>query len=177
MELPATQSQAMAIDDRHFMKETLPQLLQKLPEDAPPRWGKTPSPQHIIEHLSSILYISRTERNIPLMIPEDKVEKAQSFLWKEGKMFRKGTRAPILGDLPQDLRFESLDKAIAVTLENIEAFYEYYEAEEGRRTMHPAFGKLDLSAWERFHHMHFVHHLGQFGVLEADMSPDPKPKS
>lgn len=175
MKLPTTQKEAMDLDGRTFMKEVLPQLMRQLTADAPARWGETPSSQHIVEHLSSLLYLSRKENNLPLMIPKDKVEKAQSFLWKEGKMFRKGTKAPLIGAVPTKLKFETFEKALDVVEENLAEFYAYYE-EEGREAMHPAFGMLDLKNWERFHHMHFVHHLGQFGVLEADMSPDPPVK-
>lgn len=173
MELPTTQKEAMQMPDRSFLKEALPQLMRKLSPGAKPHWGKAPSAQHIVEHLSSIVYISRKELNIPQVVPEDKIEKARAFLWTDGKMMRKGTKAPLIGDLPPKLRYESLEKALEVVDENISAFYAYYSDDENKKLMHPAFGPLDLKDWERFHHIHFVHHLGQFGVLEADMSPDP----
>ncbi|MCI4668105.1 MAG: DUF1569 domain-containing protein [Bacteroidia bacterium] len=173
MRIPTSQSEAMKMESREFMQDALPKLMRQLSADSPKQWGDAPSCQHIVEHLSAIVYISRKELNLPLMIPEDKVEKAQTFIWKEGKMFRKGTKAPVVGDLPKKLRFETFEMALDVVAQNVVAFYEYYKDDTEKKLMHPAFGPLDLKSWERIHHMHFVHHLAQFGVLEADMSPDP----
>lgn len=176
MNLPTTQTEAMQMEDRIFLQEALPLLMRKLSAESKPQWGQAPSCQHIVEHLSSIVYLSRKELNIPLFIPENKVEKAQAWLWKEGKMMRKGTKAPLIGELPKELRFGSFEEALEVVDKNIKDFYEFYEQNQNKRLVHPAFGELDQKNWERFHHIHFVHHLGQFGALEADMSPDPPQK-
>jgi hypothetical protein len=38
------------------------------------------------------------------------------------------------------------------------------EKEPARRGLHPAFGRLTLTEWQRLHGKHIDHHLRQFGV-------------
>ncbi|MEO0899038.1 MAG: DUF1569 domain-containing protein [Bacteroidota bacterium] len=170
--LPKSQSEAMAIPSRTFLQDSLPQLLGQIGPDAQRQWGITPSVQHIMEHISAIVYISRKDVGLSLSIPEDKVEKAQKWIFREGSMMRRGTKAPLDNIVKQELRYASLDESKDILLMNIAAFYGYFSENKGIKLMHPAFGPLDLEAWERFHHIHIVHHLGQFSALEADMSAE-----
>ncbi|MEL6135261.1 MAG: DUF1569 domain-containing protein, partial [Bacteroidota bacterium] len=171
MTLPKSQSEAMQIPSEEFLTQTTPVFLAQLTPDTARHWGKM-TPQHMVEHVSSIFYISRKDLGLPSFVAPDKQEKAQAFIWREDKMLRQGTKAPMLGDKLQDLKFDNLDAAKKVFLESIEKFYAFHRDEshaEPPKIMHPAFGLLDLKAWERFHHKHIIHHFAQFGLMETDM--------
>lgn len=176
MTLPKSQSEAMQIPSEEFLTETTPAFLSQLTADTPRQWGKM-TPQHMLEHVSSIIYISRKDLGLQSFVPEDKLEKAQSFILREDKMFRQGTKAPMMGDQLQDLKFENLDAAKKVFLESIQKFYAFHKDAQHAEPpviMHPAFGPLTLPLWERFHHKHIIHHFAQFGLMETDMSAKAK---
>jgi hypothetical protein len=44
-------------------------------------------------------------------------------------------------------------------------FVTYYEQNPSKIHLHPVFGPLTKSDWERFHSKHFTHHFKQFGQI------------
>ncbi|MDX2286586.1 MAG: DUF1569 domain-containing protein [Bacteroidia bacterium] len=150
--------------DTAFIRTQAPALLDTLTPDTPRRWGKM-SPQHMVEHVSYLFYVSRSELGLSCVTPPDKMEKALEFLWSD-RQFRENTRAPGMPEEPLPLRFASLDEARLKLRENIGKFYELFGANAGVTTMHPVFGRLDLAGWEQFHHKHLQHHLRQFGLID-----------
>ncbi len=150
---------------RNFLREEVPTLISELDTNTPTKWGLM-KPQHMIEHLSGVVYISRKEANLPIITPEEKLERYRQFLWDD-RPFIKFANAPHLkqGELP-NLRFPSLEEAKAVLIKNINAFYEFYEANPEATFIHPVYGMLNKEAWERFHYKHFIHHFKQFGLID-----------
>ena len=53
-------------------------------------------------------------------------------------------------------------------LETLHALVEEYlglvQADELEPAPHPTLGRLDIDGWDRFHVIHFEHHLNQFGM-------------
>ncbi|MFI5186978.1 MAG: DUF1569 domain-containing protein [Chitinophagales bacterium] len=43
-------------------------------------------------------------------------------------------------------------------------FFDFFLADPGIKTLHPAFGELNFEEWVQLHHKHVKHHLKQFGI-------------
>jgi hypothetical protein len=152
-----------ALDPRSFLAAHLPEMLAQLSPESPARWGKM-GPQHMVEHVSALFYLSRKDLGMQCITPADKLEKSLQFLWSE-KPFRLETSGPGLPAEPAPLRFASLDEAKEKLLESVAGFYAFQEAHPEARLVHPVFGPLDLKGWERFHVKHVTHHFSQFGLM------------
>jgi hypothetical protein len=90
----------------------------------------------------------------------------KAFLLSD-KQFRENTKAPIemIGETPEPLRYTSLDEAKENLTNTIKDFTSYFEGNEARQTLHPAFGMLDYNEWVLMHYKHVLHHLKQFGLV------------
>ncbi len=143
--------------------ETALQLLNKLDKDDKPLWG-TMSAQRMVEHLTDTIRLACGEGNFQLEIPEEKVERAQSFLASEHPM----PKNFVATFAPEDaqLRNEDFDLAIDEFSQAWIAFEEYYEEHPDAVNIHPNFGKLSYKQWIRIHSKHLTHHLQQFGILK-----------
>lgn len=58
----------------------------------------------------------------------------------------------------------SIEEIRARLLKGIERFIELAEREPNRKHVHPFFGQLPLSYWQKLHGKHMGHHFEQFGV-------------
>jgi hydroxymethylglutaryl-CoA reductase len=119
----------------------------------------------MVEHVSLLFYISRLESPRHIFTPEELIEKAKRFLWNE-KPFRQNTVGPGLPEEPMPLRFSSLDEAKGRLIDSIGAYYQFFEENPDKKTIHPAFGYLNMEEWERFHYKHIIHHFTQFSLIE-----------
>lgn len=147
----------------HFLQNEVPALLDDLQADTAPIWGVMTA-QHMVEHLSALLYISLGKKEFPLMIPQENLEKSRAWLMSD-KEFRPGTVAPGLPQTPGKLRFATLAEAKTKLLETIQAFSDHYQANPTAEVMHPVFGMINKTQWEQFHFKHIQHHLMQFGLI------------
>jgi hypothetical protein len=140
--------------------------LHALESDTPARWGKM-NAQQMVEHLIDFIGLSYEKTKFPLAVPEDMVEKYQSFLFSE-KMFRENTKAPaeVLGEIPSPAKLPGLKEALEELAQTIQQYFEFFETHPDRKTLHPAFGWLDQSGWLVLHYKHMYHHLRQFGLLD-----------
>ena len=147
-----------------FIQPTLSSVLEKidqLDENASPLWGHM-SVQRMIEHLSDTLRLSYTNHEFPQIVPEEKVQKAQEFIFSEIPM-PKNFKAPFASkDIP--LRNSNFKEAIEEFKNYWIRFEDHFKINPGIRTLHPIFGQLSYDQWLRIHSKHVTHHLKQFGI-------------
>ncbi|MDP5171374.1 MAG: DUF1569 domain-containing protein [Bacteroidia bacterium] len=150
--------------EREFLTEEVPRLLETLTPNATRYWGKM-SPQHMVEHVAGLFVLStKPNHEQPIFIPEDKFSKAVAWLWTD-KAFRQNTKAPIMPDEPLPLRFADLAEAKEKFGISLNRFYEFFLPNIDLKVVHPAFGPLNGTEWQRFHYKHVQHHFRQFGLL------------
>ena len=151
-------------DDKSFLDQALP-LLDQLQPDTLPLWGIM-TPQHMVEHLGSIAYLSSKELNLAIATPAEFLPKSLAWLWSD-KAFRKGTKAPGIAEQGlEKLRYENLDQARAKCKQAMQGFHAYFVQHPEAELIHPVFGPLNYAGWLRFHHKHILHHFTQFRLLE-----------
>tara|TARA_R110002020_G_scaffold436289_4_gene646497 strand:+ start:689 stop:1135 length:447 start_codon:yes stop_codon:yes gene_type:complete len=138
--------------------------LKRLNEDTPAQFGIM-TPQHMVEHLTITVKIAYNRIMIPDFEPSEKQKVQKRALLDTEIPFPKGVKAPGLnaGDL-MPLRSQNLDDAKQQLLDSIIAYNTFFESSPDFTTVHPRFGKLNYSEWEKFHPKHFEHHFKQFGI-------------
>lgn len=141
--------------------EEVVQRLGNIRHDARPRWGEL-NRDSLIEHLIWALRHSMgRSRTIPFV----------------GNCFTRYVARPLIlaGALPlsrggratRSLRQQGLLTREPGDLETFQALAEEYldlvQADELQPAPHPTLGRLGVDDWDRFHVLHFEHHLRQFG--------------
>ncbi|MES2764739.1 MAG: DUF1569 domain-containing protein [Bacteroidota bacterium] len=137
--------------------------VKKLMPETQPLWGIM-TPQHMLEHISIVLKISNGKLRVPVAVSEEEVELRKKFLMSD-RMFEKNIKNPVLGEGLPKLRNANLDEAREKFLKEVDDFYEFFKNDPDAKPIHPLFGELYKSEWERFHLKHFTHHFSQFGLL------------
>ncbi len=137
--------------------------VKKLTPETTANWGIM-TPQHMVEHLIVTMKISNGKLRAPLAVSEHEMELRKKFLMGD-KMFEKNIKNPVLGEGLPKLRNANLDEAREKFLKEVDDFYEFFKTNPDAKPIHPLFGELYKSEWERFHLKHFTHHLSQFGLL------------
>lgn len=142
--------------------EEIVDRLGKIRKDAQPRWGEL-NRDGMIEHLIWALRHSMgRSRTIPFV----------------GNCFTRYVARPLIlaGAMPlsrnsrafQTLQRQGLQTREPGDLETLHALVEEYlglvQADELQPAPHPTLGRLDIDEWDRFHVIHFEHHLKQFGM-------------
>lgn len=155
----------MQKDKLDFLQEGMFTALQKLQPGTAGRWGKMNS-QQMVEHLAFIFAAASGKIKTVLSIPEAFLPKAKAFLWSD-KEFRENTKAPagLIPEEPQPLKHAGMQQAIDELKTEVNYFVDFFTANPGITTMHPAFGELNFEEWVQIQHKHVVHHLKQFGLL------------
>lgn len=134
-------------------------------EDAQPAWGAMTRDQ-VQGHLNSVLLYTLGEGpDLPFR---------GNFMSRN--VFR---RVILLGwkDIPHNIKVPrpkgvSKEQLFApAPLETLVETIDRYLAATGNGAlptrMHPYFGPLPGSKWQRFHRLHFIHHMKQFGIGEG----------
>lgn len=150
-----------------FEKEKVEKLLSKLTADAAPRWGLMTA-QHMLEHLVYLfrLYLEQ-KTELPLLIPLEKVPKAQASLHDMTRELPIMIRPPFLpSDALAPLVYPNLESAKDALLLKMNEFMAYFEANPEVKRLHPFFGEMDKTHWYLFHSKHFYHHFKQFGLVD-----------
>lgn len=123
------------------------------------------TPQHMIEHLTITMKLSSGRIRLPDFQPNEKHLAQKDLLLNTTLDFPRGIKAPgSTGEL-LELKMKDLEMAIEKLLSSVEEFNSYFENKPEAKIIHPRFGKLNHSEWQRFHQKHFAHHLGQFGII------------
>ncbi len=155
----------MQKDKLDFLQQGMFVKLENLQPAAAGNWGKM-NGQQMVEHLAFIFAASSGKVKTVLAIPEEFLPKAKAFLWSD-KEFRENTKAPagLIPEEPQPLKHTSMQQAIDELKEEVNFFVDFFTANPGSTTMHPAFGELNFEEWVQIQYKHVVHHLKQFGLI------------
>lgn len=150
---------------QHFDGDYVEDVVERLAaikRDAIPRWGLLRR-DTMIEHLIwSLRHSMGRSRTIPFF----------------GNCFTRYVTRPLVlagaislpknMGLPRHLQHQGIVNREPGDLETLQAILEDYlslvQADELKPAPHPTFGRLDIDGWDRFHVLHFEHHLKQFGT-------------
>jgi oxepin-CoA hydrolase/3-oxo-5,6-dehydrosuberyl-CoA semialdehyde dehydrogenase len=139
-------------------------LLDRLQPDSQPHWGVM-GPQHMVEHLTQSVMISRGMPEIQVYNPEELAEKFKAALIYSDRPLSRGIKNPALPEQPSPLRHGQLNEAKEELHREWDHFKEYFRLNPQAKHNHPRLGKLTHEEWAVFHRKHFAHHLAQFGLL------------
>ncbi|NRA11755.1 MAG: hypothetical protein HRT57_07360 [Crocinitomicaceae bacterium] len=149
-----------------FLEPTLENFqkhVSKLKHDQEPLWG-TMSAQRMVEHLSEWIDLAMGNGgDHKLAIPEDKIEKAQAFLFSEYPL-PKNFKAKFL-PFDTDHRNDRLRSAITEFEAKWADFEAFYTKNPNFKSMHPSFGELDHKHLLALHSKHMTHHFQQFDLV------------
>ena len=95
-------------------------LLQSLPEDRQPLFGKM-MPQQMIEHLILTLEFSTNKKPQRYHGKPERLPLLREFLLSEREI-EPGFRSPVLPETPLPLQYNSIGEAIDVLLSNVDEF-------------------------------------------------------
>ena len=142
-----------------YLKETVPQLLEKLTSEMEPSFGVM-TPQHMVEHL---IWVTKSSvKNFgppPEELPSNQL-KFMKFI-EGGANFEYRAKDITREDLDPP-RMENLSAAIAEIPNAIDRMYQH---NEDHIFYNPMMGKLTIDDLETFHSSHFKWHLEeQFGL-------------
>jgi hypothetical protein len=153
----------MNAEKEHFLKKSFVSLLQQIPSDRPPAWGKM-SLQQMIEHFTdAVRTASGKLATKKVFTKEEDVPKMQAFL-KSDKPFRENTPNPLMPEVPAPVRNASIATAMSELQAEIDYFFDVFGANPKLYTTNPFFGDLDYDMNVQLLHKHAMHHLRQFGV-------------
>ena len=143
------------------------ELIDKINEESERQWGLM-TPQHMIEHLGGILYMTSKGIDMPEALKGDQAQKAKNRFFSSFLPFEKSVPLPgVEGALPK-LKYDSLDEAKDKTKKALSTFISIVKSEPERQVIHSYFGPMTLNEWAVFHRLHIEHHLMQFGQLKRD---------
>src|SRR5687767_14327565 len=105
-----------------FLRNKFAPLLQQVPSDTPPAWGKM-TLQQMIEHFSDGVRIaSGRSQHQKVITPEEKLPKMQEFLLSD-KPFRENTMNPLVPEVPAPVRNATEEDALAELQEELDHFF------------------------------------------------------
>jgi hypothetical protein len=139
--------------------------LDRLREDAPPRWGRM-SARQMVEHLSWTFAVSTGQAFVACATPEAKRDRYKTFLRDDTPMPREFRNPALISGLPP-LRHEALASALTALRGDVERFLDQCRDAPEATATHPTFGPLGAEEWSRSHYKHVHHHLLQFGLVEG----------
>ncbi len=153
----------------NYIEPTLDVVLKHfdaLSADKQPLWGSM-NATRMVEHITDTLHLAMGRLpEIKLSIPEDKIPKAQAFLFSEHPLPR-DFQAPFAKPNTPNRHDELSDAIDEFTLTWIE-FDDFYEQNPEQKVLHPSFGELNYEMWMRLHQKHLTHHLQQFGLIPTE---------
>jgi oxepin-CoA hydrolase/3-oxo-5,6-dehydrosuberyl-CoA semialdehyde dehydrogenase len=155
----------MTEEKKDFIKNEFISLIKKLKGDEKNNWGKM-NAQQMIEHTSAFFKVSTGKIYFPLKTPPEHLFKYKEFLLSD-KEFRENTKAPVLPEEPLPLHYADMAHAVKDLEKSVNDFFEYFENDLAKTTLHPVFGELNFNEWVQLHHKHIMHHLKQFGLLKS----------
>jgi len=145
--------------------EVIQESLNKLTEDAKPKWGIM-TPQHMLEHLEeSYRILSGEEQDFDIVTPEKILEKVHNSLYNYEK-FPHHTQFPTMkkGEL-EDLKHADLATAKEKFIEAREAYLEFFKENPDAKLKNMVFGELGRYESYLLERKHLNHHFEQFGLI------------
>lgn len=153
----------MNADKEHFLKKSFVALLQQIPSDTKPVWGKM-SLQQMIEHFTDAVRTASGKLiTKKIWTKEEDLPKMRAFLISD-KPFRENTPNPLMPEVPAPVRHASIAAAISELQGELDYFFSVFSANKQLYTTNPFFGDLDYDLNVQLLHKHAVHHLKQFGL-------------
>jgi hypothetical protein len=146
-----------------FLKYDYIKKLMDLDAHTAAAWGKM-NVQQMIEHMSDYVCIASGKTVYALHTAEDRLPKMQGFLMSD-KPFQENTPNPLMPDVPPMVRHVKKENAIAELEQELNYFFEVFNAHPNAKHMNPFFGELDYPMQIQLLHKHAMHHLRQFGVV------------
>jgi hypothetical protein len=144
-----------------FLKTQLIPLLQKIPADRMPAWGKM-NLQQMVEHMAAAFKIACGRMQLPGEPNQEQIPRSYAFLMSE-KPFRENLHNPFLSEEPYPLRNHTLAAAIGELQAAMLEFFAAYEQDADKRVTNLIFGSLNYAEQVQLLHKHALHHLKQFG--------------
>ena len=117
--------------------------------------------EHIISVMKNFVTKHEGERESP---PNKRQLGFQNFV-KSGSVLKHRPSDKTKADLP-DLKYASLEEAIAEVPAAIQGFYDFWDANQEYIPYASFMGEVSFEDLETFHYMHFKYHLWQFGLIE-----------
>ena len=153
----------MNAEKAQFLQNRFVPLLQEIPTETPPAWGKM-TLQQMIEHLADYTRIASGKVvHTEILTPPEQLDKARAFLESE-KPFRENTPNPLMPETPAPVRNPSKDQAVKELKKEIDDFFAAFQKNKLQTTRNPFFGELNFEQNVQLLHKHALHHLRQFGV-------------
>ena len=152
----------MNLEKENFLRTKFISLLQRLDAGTTARWGKM-NVQQMIEHFTDVIMVASGKIQLPIATPADKLPKFREFMLSE-KQFKENTKSPVLPPEPLPLKKRTKEAAVGKLQEELIYFFEVFENEPDKKTVHPAFGELNFEENIQIMHKHALHHLRQFGI-------------
>ncbi|HNQ12012.1 MAG TPA: DUF1569 domain-containing protein [Bacteroidia bacterium] len=146
-----------------YSEENLTNILSKLTEQSKPEWG-TMDAQQMIEHLTLVIEVSMNKHSATQHTPEDKIERAQQFLFSDLPMPRY-YKAPFVPETGFSHQYSSLDEAKEMLKAQLLESVDFFNRNPDIKTLHPVFGMLTAEGWLRVQEKHFTHHFTQFNLV------------
>ena len=139
------------------------QNLERLNSDTEPQWG-TMTAQKMVEHLINTFLIASGQLHIECFSEDSKLPILKKILMSDRPM-PKGFDSPANKKVQQDYKYNNIDEAKKNLLNEVNAFYKYFDENPDAKLMNPTFGELNKEEWIQFHKKHLTHHFTQFGLL------------
>jgi hypothetical protein len=148
---------------RLFLKDQFVPLLQQIPSDTLPHWGKM-TLQQMAEHFADYVRIASGRKVYnDIVTPFDDLPGMVAFLESE-KPFRPNTPNPLMPEVPAPVRHRTIRAAFEELQQEIDYFFDTFEENPHALTTNPFFGELNFQQNVQLLYKHAVHHLRQFGV-------------
>jgi len=139
--------------------------LTQLHADDQPLFGIM-TPQHMTEHLASIVRFSNGKDPRQLVFPADRAQKNKEIIIYTDTALPLGFKSPALPkEGLADLTHSDLASAIETLQQELADFDSYFAQYPDATPMNPIMGELNHREWIVFHSKHFTHHFKQFGLI------------
>ncbi|MFQ3598860.1 MAG: hypothetical protein SNJ55_00995 [Chloroherpetonaceae bacterium] len=134
-----------------------------LTETTSPQWG-TMTAHAMLEHLTNALRLSQGKFEVEMKVGEREAAILKRRTIGSETPLPKNIESPI-APKNTSLQYATLAEAQAAFNSELASYYDFFSRNPDRATLHPLFGNVNFSEWEKFHSKHFTHHFTQFGLL------------
>ena len=159
----------MNAEKAEFLRSRFVPLLQQIPTETKPVWGKM-TLQQMIEHFAeSVRIASGKIMHADIITPPEHLDKIRAFLESE-KPFKENTVNALMPEVPAPVRNPSKNDALKELKEEIDFFFSVFEKNNLQVTRNPFFGDLNYEQNVQLLHKHALHHLRQFGMEPGQLT-------
>lgn len=153
----------MNAEKADFLQNRFIPLLQQIPTNAAPAWGRL-TLQQMVEHFAdSVRIASGKIAYTEIITTAEHQQKIRDFMLSE-KPFRENTANPLMPEVPAPVKNISVEAAIKELKEELDHFFSVFGKNSLQVTRNPFFGDLNYEQNVHLLYKHALHHLRQFGV-------------